>query len=109
MKIIAWEDRHHRSHGKDASAVADNQRRLWSEFISWTNAPNFDYELSGSRMLGQDIRRFVDRKGLQMISEILRVQLDEGELPQDMDRHYLHSHRLLLKSLSDGLGIHERQ
>lgn len=119
LKIIAWEDRHRRSHGKDAAdlnliirnylAVADNQRRLWSDFISWTDAPDFDYEHSGSRMLGQDIRRLVDQKGLHKISEILRAQLDEGELPQEMDRHFPALSRALLKSLSEGLGIDERQ
>lgn len=119
LKIVAWEDRHRRFPGKDAVdlnlvtrnylAISDNQRRLWSDFISWTESPDFDYEHSGARMLGHDIRRLVDESGLNKISEILRVQIDDGELPQEMDRRSPEHTRALLKSLRDGLGIEGKQ
>lgn len=116
LKLIAWNERHERSPGKDAAdlvliirsylAVADNQQRLWDDFSEWTESSNFDYEHSGARMLGHDIRRLVDEKGLGKVGEILRAQLDEetiGILPGEMDRRFPEQARALLQSLCDGL------
>ena len=113
LKIIAWDDRHRRFPGKDAAdlnlilrsylAVPRNQERLWSDFAEWAGSPDFDYELSGARMLGHDIRDLVDTKGLTKVDEILRKQLDAGELPQQMQRQAPKHALALLKSLHAGL------
>ena len=119
LKIVAWEDRHHRFPGKDAAdlnlilrnylAVSVNQRRLWSDFIEWTESPDFDYEHSGARMLGHDIRSLVNAGGLEKIDAILSTQLDEdnpGKLPQEMERRFPEQARALLQSLYIGVGMH---
>jgi predicted nucleotidyltransferase len=101
LKIVAWDDRHHRSPGKDAAdlvliirnylAVEANRERLWGEFNKWTQDDNFDYEQSGARMLGHDIRQLLNKQGLEKIAAILWPQIDErelGELPQEMDPRF---------------------
>lgn len=109
LKVIAWEDRHRRSPGKDAAdldliirnylAVPSNAQRLWSEFIDWTESADFDYEHSGARMLGHDLRRLADEKGRQKIGKILVTQIAKGELPQEMDRRFPAGARDLLQSV----------
>jgi predicted nucleotidyltransferase len=113
LKIVAWEDRHRRVPGKDAAdlslimrsylAVPVNAQRLWSEFIDWTESPEFDYEHSGARMLGCDLRRLVDEMGRVKVNEILCSQIEVGLLPQEMDRRAPDAARGLLQSLVEGL------
>jgi predicted nucleotidyltransferase len=108
LKIVAWQDRHRRTPGKDAAdlnliirhylAVPSNRQRLFDEFAEWTEAPNFDYEQGGARMLGHDLRRLIDEAGLRKITEILRSQIETGELPQEMDRRAPDRARDLLQS-----------
>jgi predicted nucleotidyltransferase len=113
LKIIAWDDRHRRFPGKDAAdltlilrnylAVPSNQERLWRDFSDWAESLDFDYEISGARMLGHDIRRLVDEKGLTKVERILRAQFDAGELPQEMQWQTPQHALALLKSLHAGL------
>lgn len=113
LKIVAWEDRHRRSPGKDAAdldlivrnylAVPANAQRLWSEFIDWTESSDFDYEHSGARMLGHDLRDLVDGEGRKKIGGILRAQMETGDLPREMDRRAPEGARDLLQSLVKGL------
>lgn len=116
LKIVAWEDRHRRFPVKDAAdlnlilrsylAISVNQQRLWNDFIEWTESPDFDYEHSGARMLGYDIRRLVNDQGLKKLDGILRAQLNQaspGELPQEMNRRSPEQALALLKSLYSGL------
>ena len=113
LKIVAWEDRHRRSPGRDAAdldliirkylAVPTNTQRLWSEFIHWAESDDFDFEHSGARMLGHDLRRLVDEQGRQKISEILVTQITNGALPQEMDRRFPVGARDLLQSVVRGL------
>lgn len=113
LKMIAWEDRHRRFPGKDAAdlnlvlrnylAIPAHQEKLWSDFADWAESPDFDYELSGARMLGHDIRRLVDQDGFAKVDQILRRQLDTGELPQEMQRFSPEHAMALLKSLHTGL------
>lgn len=116
LKIIAWENRHLQFPGRDAAdlnliirnylMIEDNKDRLWSDdFIGWTQLPGFDYEHAGAQMLGHDMRRLVDQSGLDKIGEILRVQLNDGVLPQEMDRRSSEKMRALLKSLYDEFNI----
>lgn len=116
LKIVAWDDRHIRSPGKDAAdlllicrnylAIPANEARLWGEFAGWADAPDFDYEHSGARMLGHDLRGLLDGSGLERIATILKAQLDEneiGKLPQEMNRRSPGQARALLQSLYRGL------
>lgn len=69
LKIMCWQDRHYQSPRKDAHDLqmilrhylaADNESRLYGDFVDWTQSDDFDYELAGPRMLGYDIRQLLD-------------------------------------------------
>jgi predicted nucleotidyltransferase len=88
LKIICWQDRHYVSPRKDAHDLqmilrhylaADNVSRLWDEFVGWTQDDDFDYELAGPRMLGHDIRRMLDKPGLDQVVNVLLQQVDAGK------------------------------
>jgi len=97
LKIVCWQDRHYVSPRKDAHdlqmilrhyLVADNESRLWDEFSGWTQGDDFDYELAGPRMLGHDIRRMLDKPGLDQVVNVLLQQVDAGKpglLPIEMN------------------------
>lgn len=118
LKIIAWEDRHRCSPQKDAAdlnlilrnylSIPANTQRLWTQFAEWTAAPDFDYEHSGARMVGYDIRRLIGDEGLGRLQRILAAQLDQdgpGELPYEMNRRFPENAFALLKSLYSGLTL----
>ena len=68
--------------------AAGNESRLWDEFAGWTEDDDFDYELSGPRMLGHDMGRLLDGKGLAQVTRILQQQTDAGKpglLPSEMN------------------------
>ena len=97
LKMVCWQDRHRRSPGKDAQDLqlilnhyldAGNEPRLWGEFVAWTQQDDFDYELTGVRMLGRDIRRQLNSDARQRIAAILALQADTerpGVLPNEMN------------------------
>lgn len=113
LKLVAWEDRHRRTPGKDAAdlslitrsylAVSANAQRLWNEFAGWTESEDFDYERGGARMLGHDMRQLVDGAGLKKVGEVVRRQIESGELPQEMDRRSPEKARELLEEIGKGL------
>lgn len=97
LKIVCWQDRHYAFPRKDAHDLqmilchylsAGNEPRLWDEFAVWTQGDDFDYELAGPRMLGHDIRRLLDRPGLDQVADVLLQQTDSGKpglLPNEMN------------------------
>lgn len=97
LKIVCWQDRHRRSPGKDAQDLqlilnhyleAGNEPRLWDEFVAWTQQDGFDYELTGARMLGQDMRQQLNDVARARITAILTPQADAerpGVLPNEMN------------------------
>lgn len=97
LKIVCWQDRHRRSPGKDAQDLqlilnhyldAGNEPRLWEEFVAWTQQDGFDYELTGARMLGQDMHRQLNAEARGRIAAILVPQADAyrpGVLPNEMN------------------------
>lgn len=118
LKIVAWDDRHYRSPGKDAAdlmliirnylRVGRNSERLFSEYTEWTQAAEFDYEQSGGRMLGHDIRQLVDAKGLAKIASILRPHTEEdgfGALPGQMYPRSPGHAQILLRALYAGFAL----
>lgn len=118
LKLVAWEDRHRRTPGKDAAdlslimrsylAVSANAQRLWNEFVGWTESEDFDYERGGAGMLGHDMRRLVDAEGLKKVGDIVQTQIDSGELPQEMDRRSPERARELLDAIAKGLNSEVR-
>ncbi|GFE78776.1 hypothetical protein GCM10011487_07760 [Steroidobacter agaridevorans] len=116
LKIIAWHDRHQRAPRKDAAdlnlifrnylALPDNKERFWNDFSEWAESEDFDYEDSGARMLGHDIRRLIGAPGLAKLDEILKAQIEQSDvakLPREMDGHSPERAHALLKSLYRGL------
>jgi predicted nucleotidyltransferase len=113
LKLVAWKDRRRQAPGKDAAdlslimrnylAVSANAQRLWSEFVGWTESADFDYERGGARMLGHDMRRLVDGEGLKKVGDIVRTQIESGELPQEMDRRSPERAREMLEAVAKGL------
>jgi predicted nucleotidyltransferase len=109
LKVVAWHDRHRRAPGKDAAdldlilrnylAIPSNQHRLWTDFISWTEADDFDYEHSGARMVGYDIRSLLDPAGVTRINGILQAQVSDVE----MNRRSPQVARTLLLAVCDEL------
>lgn len=97
LKIVCWQDRHYRSPRKDAQDLqmilcnylhAGNEDRLWSEFVAWTTEDGFDYERSGARMLGHDMRLLLDEDGVNRIGKLLSKQVDPDRpalLPNEMN------------------------
>ena len=68
--------------------IADNESRLWDEFVAWTQNDDFDYELAGPRMLVHDIRRMLDKPGLDQVTHVLLQQTDSGKpglLPNEVN------------------------
>lgn len=62
--------------------------RLWGEFVDWTQEENFEYELVGPRMLGQDLARLLDAQGQTQIAQLLRQQVNTAApciLPNEMN------------------------
>jgi predicted nucleotidyltransferase len=97
LKLVCWQDRHRRSPGKDAQDLqlilnhyldAGNEPRLWEEFVGWTQQDGFDYDLTGARMLGHDIRQKLNAQARARIGAIVARQLSPdqpGVLPNEMN------------------------
>jgi predicted nucleotidyltransferase len=97
LKIMCWQDRHYQSPRKDAHDLqmilrhylaADNESRLYGDFVDWTQSDDFDYELAGPRMLGYDIRQLLDATGQKQVARLLQQQIDPaqpGRLPNEMN------------------------
>jgi predicted nucleotidyltransferase len=115
LKLVCWKDRHLRMPGKDAADLAlilgnyleaGNTERLYGEFVHWLQEDTFDYGYSGPRMLGHDIRQFLDVDGRVRLDAILVEQSSDkmpGVLPSEMNRTDPDRARALLKALQRGL------
>ena len=116
LKLIAWDERHHRFPKRDAPdlmmlirhymELGNNQERLWNEFAFWMDEDFFDVEESGARMLGGDIRSLLDEYGAANVIAILDSQIDEsgvGELLREMDARSPERARRLLVCMLRGI------
>jgi len=115
LKIVCWQDRHRRSPGKDAQDLqlilnhyldTGQEPRLWEEFLQWTQEEDFDYVLTGARMLGHDMRQQLNASALARVSAIVAQQADGGHpgvLPQEMNRTSPEQAVLQLNALLKGL------
>ena len=115
LKLVCWNDRHLTTPGKDASDLqlivanylpAGNQDRLWSEFVHWTQADDFEYEPAGARMLGRDIAALLDDRGHARIAALLATQADAthpAPLPFQMNNAAPERARALIAAMLEGL------
>lgn len=115
LKLVCWKDRHRRAPGKDAADLAlilgnyleaRNRDRLYGEFAQWLEDDRFDYERSGPRMLGHDIRQLLDAGGRARLDAILVEQSSDsvpGVLASEMNRADPDRARALLQALQQGL------
>lgn len=115
LKLVAWEDRHLRAPGKDARDLMlimsnyldlGNGARLWDEFLSWTEARDFDYERAGARMLGHDVRALLDSDGAKRMRGMLLPHTDPETgttLPTEMYPHNTEKALSLLEAFTEGL------
>ncbi len=115
LKIVCWRDRHYQSPRKDAQdlllilqnyLVDEQQRRLFDEFVDWTQEESFDYALAGARMLGHDVAALLDYDGIQRVCGILSEQASvewPARLPAEMIPHDSDRARALLDAMLVGL------
>ncbi|MCK7592292.1 nucleotidyl transferase AbiEii/AbiGii toxin family protein [Pseudomarimonas salicorniae] len=115
LKLVCWKDRHRRKPGKDAADLAlilgnyleaGNADRLYEEFGQLLEDDNFEYEHSGPRMLGHDVRQLLDVAGRNRLDAILVEQCSDevpGVLPSEMNRNDPDRARAGLKALRKGL------
>ena len=99
LKLTAWQARHYEAPRKDAYDLqfiikhyldAGNHDRLWEEFSAWAEAGNFDYEIAGARMLGNDAGALLEAAGRDRIAAMLLSQTSEdtnGLLALEMNRN----------------------
>ena len=116
LKLFSWNDRFE---NKDASDfwlivknyldIADNQERIYGKYASWLEDADYDFEITGAKLLGIDITEislketetqvlsfFENRKELEKFAfEIMRV---EGKTEDNFDRIML-----ILKGIKEGL------
>ena len=85
LKIIAWSDRHNEFPTKDAVDIATllkyyseagNDERMFNEHSDLVEIENFEFELSGARMLGRDMAKIMSPKTKGMVLDILALHTD---------------------------------
>ena len=85
LKIIAWRDRHNEFPTKDAVDIATllkyysdagNDERLFDEHSDLVEIENFEFELSGARMLGRDMAKIMSPQTKEMVLDILALHTD---------------------------------
>jgi predicted nucleotidyltransferase len=115
LKLFCWQDRHTRRPGDDAQDLwqlmrhyldCGNGDRVFDEFSEWTQAGDFDYDLCGPRMLGQDIREEAGANAAARLVALLRSHVDPQHpsvLTNEMNRHAPERARILLEGLLRGL------
>jgi len=85
LKIIAWRDRHNEFPTKDAVDIATllkyyadagNDERMYDEHSDLVEFENFEFELSGARMLGRDMAKIMSPQTKGMVLDILALHTD---------------------------------
>ena len=115
LKLNAWQARHYTAPRKDAYDLqfitkhyldAGNRDRLWAEFVAWTEADDFDYEIAGARMLGNDAGAMLTLVGRQRIATMLMKQTDEtstGLLANEMNKNDPERAMAILRAMHQGI------
>ena len=99
LKLNAWQARQYTAPRTDAYDLqfitshyldAGNRDRLWAEFMAWTEADDFDYEIAGARMLGYDAGAMLTKDSRKRVAAHLLKQTDENGtalLASDMNKN----------------------
>ena len=115
LKLNAWQARHYTAPRKDAYDLqfitshyldAGNRDRLWAEFMAWTEADDFDYEIAGARMLGYDAREMLTKDGRKRVAALILKQTNDdgtGLLASEMNKHDPDRAIALLRAIHQGL------
>ena len=115
LKLIAWLDRRIREPGKDAADLdlilrsygnAGNTERMFDEVPGLDERTDFDFELAGAELLGQDLAKTTGVELVEALRELLEIESNaEGELrlAREMRRGDEESARRRLSALLRGL------
>ena len=115
LKLNAWQARHYTAPRKDAYDLqfitkhyldAGNRDRLWTEFATWTEADDFDYEIAGARMLGNDAGAILTHAGRERVAALLIKQTNptnSGLLANEMNKNDPDRAIALLQAMHQGL------
>lgn len=116
LKLFAWLDR--KQEKRDASDIhtllkqygdAGNEERLYGEAVSLLEAENFDVEIAGARLLGQDVAVVLCEDTKARAKEILESEQQMEELTQHIvllsgrnDTEHIAQCELLVNKLRQG-------
>lgn len=115
LKIVAWNERHHRAPRKDALDLmlilrhyldACDAERLWTTFAHWTEDEAFDYEHASARLLGYDLGLSLGADGRARAARLIAGHLDLAlptRLPDEMAPHQPERALALLQAMQKGL------
>jgi predicted nucleotidyltransferase len=115
LKLVAWQDRRIREPGKDAADLevilrsygnAGNIERVFDEILGLGERKDFDFELAGAELLGQDLAKTTGAELVEALRELLENESNvEGELrlAREMRRGDEESARRQLSALLRGL------
>lgn len=115
LKLVAWQDRRIREPGKDAADLdvilrcygdAGNIERMFDEIPGLDERKDFDFELAGAELLGQDLAKTTGAELVEALRELLEIESNaEGELrlAREMRRGDEESARRRLSALLRGL------
>lgn len=86
LKIVTWHDRRYERDAQDIAFVmrhyldAGNQERLYGESAEYGDLldGDFDYELSGARMLGRDIAKLLQVGSRAVVEQVLIEATEEN-------------------------------
>ena len=107
LKLLAWQERRMSASGKDAHDISlilrnyldvGNHERLYSEAAHLLDAPEFDYEIAGTWLLGHDMALLLPPQAHQRILDMLEQATDSRGhlwLVGDMPIEPSHALRLL--------------
>jgi predicted nucleotidyltransferase len=120
LKLISWSERYP-ERKKDAYDLriilknyisANNSERLYAEDSDLMKKKDFDYDLSGARLLGRDIGKICNKATLVKIKEILEIEMegqfqDRLALSMDSISRFSESHLIanqkMIKNLYMGI------
>lgn len=93
LKIIAWNDR---SSNKDSSDlwlivknylnIGDNQDRIYNDYSEWLDESDYDYEITGAKLLGVDIAGISSEDTKSNIQNILEDEKKMKKLSLEIAR-----------------------
>lgn len=114
LKVMAWQDRKHTKSGWDAPDLllylrsymdCGNMDRAANEHGDLFEAPDYDHEMAGARLLARDLALLLDQPAIQRVLDILMPESDaDGPLLlAHQSRLDLERARCLIESLCDEL------